>query len=217
MTTIDANAVISTVPASRLVEVSTPSPSEEVQEAARGLEHRGMVFVYLVVPRSQYTEFDAHYFPGLDTLIARLSEPKNYRTGPDPEGQTVLCAELACTVGDDVWETSDDDLAALVARQIAEQGLPGPEHIDSHVRKLPSVYPVYRHGYRQHLDAIEQWTETQPQLITAGRQGLFVPDNLHHTIAMGRAAAQAVRTDGSIDKASWRSARARFRTHVVED
>lgn len=215
--TIEADAIISTIPASKLIGISNPGAGVDVEAAADALEHRGMAFIYLVVPRDQYTEFDAHYFPGLDTVIARLSEPKNYRKGSDPIGQTVLCAEVACTVGDQIWAMEDDALGSLVASQLAEQGLAHPEHVDCQVRRLPFVYPVYRHGYRKHLDVIEQWVERQPNLITTGRQGLFVPDNLHHTVAMGRAASEVIASDGSIDRAAWARSREQFRSHVVED
>lgn len=214
---IPVDAVVSTVPATALVKMSRPAAGDEVIAAANSLEQRGMVFVYLVVPRSQYTEFDAHYFPGPDTVIARLSEPKNYRTANDPAGQTVLCAEIACTVGDHIWEMSHDDLGALVAKDLEQQGLPHPEHIEVRVRCLPSVYPVYRRQFSAHLDVIENWASEQPRLLTVGRQGLFVPDNLHHAIAMGKAAARSITTDGLIDQSTWAIAREEFRSHVVED
>lgn len=212
-----ADLVVSTIPASRLVNLTTPAPAPSVRDAANALEHRGMAFVYLVLPRGQYTPYDAHYFPGLDTVIARLSEPKNYRTGPDPTGQTVLCAEVACTVDDEIWSMDDEALAERVASELQQQGLPAPGHVEAHVRRLGSVYPVYRHGYRKHLDTIEAWTASHPRLLTSGRQGLFVPDNLHHTVAMGRAVADAIGDDGAIDRAAWESAREGFRSHVVED
>ena len=214
---IHSDLVISTMPATRLVQMVTPVADDEVVAAAKSLDYRAMLLVYLVVPRSQYTEFDAHYFPGLDTEIARLSEPKNYRTGPDPDGQTVLCAELACTVGDGLWEMGDGELGQLVAAKLAEQGLPAPEHTEAHVRRLSYVYPVYRHGYGEHLDVIERWAAKQPRLLTVGRQGLFVPDNLHHTVAMGRAVASVVADDGSFDRQAWGRFREDFRSHVVED
>ena len=176
-----------------------------------------MVLVYLAVPRSQYTEYDAHYFPGLDTIIARLSEPKNYRDGPDPDGQTVLCAEIACSVADDIWEASDSSLGDRVGNELQALGLPHPEHVDVEVRRLRSVYPVYRHGYRDHLGRVEQWLAAQPRLLTVGRQGLFVPDNLHHVVAMGNQSADVVNGDGSVDRRAWSEARERFRSHVVED
>ncbi len=214
---LEADVVVSTIPATRLVDITTPAPAEDVRSSAASLESRGMVFVYLVVPRAQYTPYDAHYFPSLDTAIARLSEPKNYRTGTDPEDLTVLCAELACSVGDEVWSMDDEALGDLVARELQQLGLPAPAHVETLVRRLGSVYPVYRHGFQSHLDAIEFWAQTQPGLITAGRQGLFVPDNLHHTIAMGRAVSQVIDDDGTIDRVAWTRARNEFRSHVVED
>lgn len=215
--TMRADVAISTIPAATLTRISHPTPMAEVISAADALQSRGMVFVYLVVPRDRYTEFDAHYFPGLDTVIARLSEPKNYRKGSDPIGQTVLCAEVACSVGDEIWAMEDDALGDLVAGQLADQGLAHPEHIGVHVRRLGSVYPVYRHGYSAHLDVIESWVGEQSNLLNVGRQGLFAPDNFHHTVAMGRASAEAIRLDGSIDRGSWQEAREGFRSHVVED
>lgn len=214
---LEADLVVSTMPTQRLVDAVTPVAPDAVRAAAQRLEHRGMVFVYLVVPRPQFTPYDAHYFPGLDTVVARLSEPKNYRTGPDPSGQTVLCAELACTVDDDVWSMRDEELGNVVANQLEGQGLPAVGHIETHVRKLSAVYPVYRRGYRRHLDALEAWAASHERLVVAGRQGLFVPDNLHHTVAMGRAVADSIRPDGSFDRSAWNRRREAFRLHVVED
>jgi hypothetical protein len=54
-------------------------------------------------------------------------------------------------------------------------------------------------------------------LLTFGRQGLFVPDNTHHALAMGWAAAGAVQPDGRWDQAAWDRARDSFRDFVVED
>ena len=48
--------------------------------------HRGVVLVYLVVDEDRYADVDAHYVPDADVAFARLSEPKNYRRGPDPAG-----------------------------------------------------------------------------------------------------------------------------------
>ena len=75
--------------------------------AARGLVTRGAILVYLVVPRARYTTFDAHYFPELSTPVSRMNEPKNYRdSDEDPTDRTVLCAEVPCWAGDDVWNAS---------------------------------------------------------------------------------------------------------------
>ena len=72
-----------------------------------------LVLVYLALPRAEWTPYDAHYFPEAGVRLSRLSEPKNYRDNPDdPQDVTVLCAEIPCSVGDDIWTASPDTLAA---------------------------------------------------------------------------------------------------------
>ena len=209
--------VWSTIPAVHLLQAITPTPPQPVLEAASTLRHRAMVFVYLVCDQSRYTPFDAHYFPGLDTPIARLSEPKNYRDGPDPQGQTVLCAELACWEGDDIWSASDDDLGELVVEALERQGLGRPRLVATETRRLPKVYPVYPVGYRAEVAPAFDWLESQRRLANFGRQGLFVPDNLHHALAMGSAAAMSLQLDGSFDRDRWLASVRGFESHVVED
>ena len=60
-----------------------------------------MVLVYLVHAGGRWSRYDAHYLPGLQTPLTRVSEPANYRAcGADPADRAVLCAEIPCTVGD---------------------------------------------------------------------------------------------------------------------
>jgi protoporphyrinogen oxidase len=185
---------------------------------ATSLRHRGMVLVYLVVDRPRYTPFDAHYFPGLDVALSRLSEPKNYRHDPgEPADHTVLCAEVPCWPGDDTWQASAADLGALVSEALRRSDLPDPAPVAVEVRRMPSVYPVLDSGYECELAALEEWAASWPRLVTFGRQGLFAPDNAHHAMAMGRAAAASLEPDGSFDRAAWNRARESFRSHVVED
>ena len=101
-----------------------------------------MVIAYLVVPRDQYTPFDAHYFPGAETTTARLSEPKNYRTADDPTDVTVLCAELACWVGDELWLSDPKSIGELVEGDLKRADLPTTNHVHCEVQRLGSVYPV---------------------------------------------------------------------------
>ncbi len=214
---VDAGRVWSTAPLPALVGQTTPSPPAEACDAAAGLDHGGLVLVYLVVDRPRWTEFDAHYFPEADVAFGRLSEPKNYRDGPDPPGHTVLCAEVPADVGDAIWTASPADLGTMVRDTVVRLGLPDPDPVDIELRHVPRVYPRYRVGFEGDLAALERWADGQPRLLTFGRQGLFVPDNTHHALVMGSAAASALAADGTFDEAAWRRARDGFRANVVED
>jgi protoporphyrinogen oxidase len=216
--TIDADRLWSTAPLPELAARTDPAPDPSVLESARRLTHRAVVLAYLVVDRPRWTEFDAHYFPGEDVSMARLSEPRNYRdSAEDMRDRTVLCAELPCDVGDTTWTAGAAELGEQVAAALARLELPPATPVHTEVVRLPRVYPVYRPGFEWDLSALDLWAADQPQLLTFGRQGLFVPDNSHHAYEMGWSAAAALQADGSFDQAAWARARTRFGSFVVED
>lgn len=221
--TVMAGHAFSTVPLPVLARLAAPGPPAQVLEDAARLRFRAMVLVYLVHHADggrdgRWTAYDAHYFPGPETPVTRVSEPANYRVSPaDPADRTVLCAEIPCAVGDEVWTASDEDLAAVVEEGLRVTCLPPVRRGTVVVKRLPHVYPVYRPGYEAHLDGLDRWVASLPRLTTFGRLGLFAHDNTHHAIAMAYDAVTALRSDGSRDETSWSAARARFASHVVED
>jgi protoporphyrinogen oxidase len=213
---VRAGSVWSTLPLPVLASLAGAPPP--VLDAASALEYRALVLVYLVVPQPRWTEYDAHYFPGRDITMSRISEPKNYRDrAEDPADVTVLCAELPCSPGDAVWDAGAEELARLVEHGIARSGLPPVRPIDVEVRRIERAYPVYRVGYGACFDPVDAWASAVPNVVHFGRQALFAHDNTHHAFAMAWAAADALRADGSFDAVRWSGARDRFRDHVVED
>ena len=213
---VEAGVVLSTIPLAVLVDRLTPAAPPAVEAAVRRQHTRAMAIVYLVLDQRQWTEFDAHYLPSLDVIASRVSEPRNYRDGDDPPDRTVLCVEVPCSVGDPRWSSSDDDLVGRVVEDLARLDLPPVSPVDSVVRRIPSVYPVYRPGFEADLDTVEHWLDGLGPVTTLGRQGLFAHDNTHHTLEMAWQAVAAL-TDTGVDRARWHLAREQFRSHVVED
>ncbi len=217
-TALRAGHVLSTLPLPVFARLTRPQPSPPVLEHAGKLRLRAMVLVYLVHAGGRWTPYDAHYLPDSATPVTRISEPANYRdSAEDPMGRTVLCAEIPCEVGDRVWNRSEDDLAALVIGTIAEVGLPPVQTVEVVVRRLPHVYPVYATGYADRLAPLQAWADGLDRVTTLGRQGLFVHDNTHHTMAMAYAAVASLRADHTRDDAAWAAAQEGFTRHVVED
>ena len=214
---IEADQLWSTIPIALLARLIGTGVPDEVHEAAAKLESRAMLLVYLSLPVPSFTEYDAHYFPGANIRITRLSEPKNYPGLGQPPEHTVLCAELPCGPGDPWWTMDDAALGALVAEDLATAGVPLPVAPTAVlVRRLPQAYPVYTTGYERWFGILDQWVESLPRLLSYGRQGLFAHDNTHHALAMAYAASDCLEPDG-FDHARWRAHRAVFDTHVVED
>lgn len=207
---VDADHVWSTVPLPALARIAG-GPQVE-------LTFRALVLVYLVLDRHRWTPWDAHYFPGPDTPAARVSEPRNYHDRPeDAPGVTVLCAELPCQVGDDLWAADDASLGAAVAEGLSRCGLPDATPVDVVARRIPAAYPVYDLGFEDRLAELEAWGAGLDGVVSFGRGGLFAHDNTHHALVEGRAAARCLRPDGTWDAGAWARAREAFAGHVVED
>ncbi len=174
--------------------------------------------VYLVREEHRFTEFDAHYFPDPSVPFSRLSEPKNYSGVDEPDGRTVLCAELPCSHEDTIWSMTDEELGSVVRTGLERTGLPIRAAISAvTVHRLAQAYPLFRYGYEESFEAVDEWLLGLSSVLTFGRQGLFVHDNTHHAIYMAQAAAHCLSDDGSFDQAEWARSREMFKSHVVED
>jgi protoporphyrinogen oxidase len=214
-TAVEASTVLSSIPAPAIARLAGAPPA--VVDAAGRLRHRAMVLAYLVLDADRLTPFDAHYFPELTTPVSRLSEPKNFRDADDPAGVTVVCAELACWEGDEIWTASEEELGRRVVDTLTPLGFAFPPVREVQARRIPRCYPDYTGTYAQDLATVEAWAADQPRLITFGRQGLFAPDNTHHALLMGWDAAESLRPDGTVDRARWARMREGYRSNVVED
>ena len=213
---VEASQAWSTLPATVLARLARGAP-DPVLAAADRLEFRAMLLVYLLLEVDQYTPFDAHYLPEPPTPITRVSEPKNYRSGGDPRGRTVLCAEIPCAQTSELWRGGDEALGQVVADGLAAAGLPEARPRQVVVRRIPHAYPIYRAGYEPALSALDQWVDAHPRLLALGRQGLFAHVNTHHALAMAWAAADALGRGGTLHQAAWAAAKAEFAEYVVED
>ena len=214
---LTARHVWSTAPLTKLTDIVAPKPPKEILDAASSLRVRGMVLAYLVLDQDQYTEYDAHYLPSQETNIARLSEPKNYRDGIDPEWLTVLCAEIPCWCDDDVWNSSDQKIGDLVMADLVKLGLPSARYVETQTRRLPSVYPVFESATMEERRRLLEWGQTLGNLIPFGRQGFLVPDNLHHTLGMGWDLAESIGEETELNFDHWRDSVERFKQNIVED
>ncbi len=177
-----------------------------------------MILVYLVLEQVQFSEYDAHYFPEADIAISRLSEPRNYSASGGPGRLTVLCAELPCSTDDPTWSLDDEALGRLVRDALERAGLPVRAPVKEVLtRRLPNAYPIYRRGYKEYFDCLDEQMDGMAGLVTFGRQGLFAHDNTHHALLMAYCAEDCLRPDGTFDRLRWQTYRRDFETHVVED
>jgi protoporphyrinogen oxidase len=215
--TVCADHVWSTIPLPLAARLMQPAVPAEVMAAASNISYRAMVLVYLVLDVDRFTATDAHYFPEQNVTATRISEPKNYSAATEPRDRTVLCAEVPCSVDDELWRASDDELGRRIAADLEMAGIPLPRApVRVVTRRLKQAYPIYLRGYEVPFGVLDRWAESIPAFLVYGRQGLFAHDNTHHALYMASAAADCL-IDGRFDQERWRAYREVFATHVVED
>ena len=182
--------ILNTMPLTKMVRMIDPPAPQDLLGHVQALKHRSMVFVYLILDRNQLTHDHWIYIPEDSLTVHRLSEPKNFSLDCAPPGKTIVCAEITCDFGDEIWNKNDDELRAIATADLVKIGLIKPEEVlETFTHREFFAYPLYTLGYKKHLDPVIAFVDGIKQLDTTGRQGLFKYNNMDHSIAMGFTAA----------------------------
>jgi protoporphyrinogen oxidase len=177
-------AVISSMPLDELVASIEPAAPLPVTQAARGLRHRALIVVGLIVRGDEL--FPDHWIYVHDPEV-RVGRIQNYRNwSPEMcagDGCSNLGLEYFCDVGDATWRLSDGELAALASSELAALGLATAEDVvDAVVFRQVKAYPVYDEGYRDRVATIRSFLAEIPNLQTVGRNGLHRYNNQDHSM-----------------------------------
>lgn len=188
-----ADRVLNTMPLPRLVGALGDEVPRVAHEAARGLSHVSIVFVYLEVARPRVSPDHWIYLPERHLRVHRVSEFKNFSDATAPGESTVICCEITCRFGDATWRLSREELLRVARADLSACGLlrEGEGRLLD-VARARHAYPVYDLDYRPRLETLRGAVRGVRDLITTGRQGLFRYNNMDHSIAMGRHAARRI-------------------------
>jgi protoporphyrinogen oxidase len=189
-----AEEVISTIPVADLLGMLLErSPDGAVASARAGLRTLSNFLVCLAIDRPRVTEAQWLYFPGRDTVFNRGYEPRNFHSSMAPDGRTLLVLEITAHPGDETDRRSDAALLEATLRGLERIGLvERREVIGSLVHRIPQTYPIYDLDYRDRMATICRYLTRFPRIISCGRQGLFLHNNMDHSIHMGFRAAHCV-------------------------
>ena len=183
--------VVSTMPLTDLVRGLTDVPSG-VRGAADGLRFRNTVFVYLHVDSDSLFADQWLYIHAPDLKMGRVANFRNWV--PELYGEartTILAVEHWCNDSDPIWVAPDNSLIEQATRELRSTGLLRDEPIlAGHVVRARRSYPVYRRGYREHIERLAGYLQNFRGLTPIGRAGTFKYNNQDHSILMGILAAE---------------------------
>ena len=181
---MEADHFISTIPLRTLVRSLHPAPPEGVSTAAAKLAYRDFILVALILDREDIFPDNWIYVHTPGVKVGRIQNFNNWSREMVPRpGTTCVGMEYFCFAGDGLWNTADEDLIALAARELSQLGLaPDANVIDGTVVRMPKAYPIYDASYRASVDTIREHLDGIPNLVTVGRNGMHKYNNQDHSM-----------------------------------
>ncbi len=194
---IQGDIYVNTIPVNSLVKALSPVSPPEAIHGATVLKHVSIVFVYLKLNRPTVTNDSWVYLPEKKLKVHRISEFRNFSPHCAPKGKTLVCCEITCKRGDEIWRASVEELTRIAEEDLVKVGLIGKgEVLGSVVKKIPYAYPLYEVGYEAHLEPMMDFVRSLQNLHTTGRQGAYRYNNMDQSVEMGRRLAWQLATGG---------------------
>src|SRR5947208_17194311 len=138
------------MPIGGLLRAMDPPVPEHVRAAADGLSYRDFLTIALVVPEEAGFPDNWIYVHSPDVALGRIQSFGSSSPYLVKEGRTCLGLEYFVFEGDDLWESTDEDLIELGTRELASLGLVDPTKVEAgYVVRMPKAYPTYDDRYRE--------------------------------------------------------------------
>lgn len=192
----DADEVISSMALPSLVLSMDPPAPLAVQEAARALEFRDFLTVALVVPEEYGFPDNWIYIHSPEVNVGRIQNFGSWSPFLVKEGRTCLGLEYFVSVGDEVWNSPDEELIELGKRELASLGLVDADRVErGFVVRMPKAYPVYDGKYAAAVEVIRGWLEAEvPNVHPVGRNGMHRYNNQDHSMLTAMLTAENIAT-----------------------
>jgi protoporphyrinogen oxidase len=190
----DYDAVISSMPLTQLVGRLSEAP-HRIRDLATKLTFRNTIIVYLEIASDRVCEENWLYVQEPHLRTGRITNFRNWVPqlhGDSPH--TILALEYWSNDDEPLWQASDSTIIELAKREVLATQLVDSESLirNGLVYRVPKCYPIYRRGYRDLLEPIEEHLRTIDGLHVIGRYGAFKYNNQDHSILMGLLAAEKV-------------------------
>ena len=176
--------LISSMPLSSLIRATDPPPPVDVLAAANGLAYRDFLTVALVVPESAGFPDNWVYVHSPEVKLGRIQNFASWSPFMVKSGRTCLGLEYFVNVGDELWNSPDDELIALGVKELVALNLVHADQVErGFVVRMPKAYPVYDYTYKANVDVIRGWiAENVPNVHPVGRNGMHKYNNQDHSM-----------------------------------
>jgi len=213
---LECSAIISSIPINILTKLVTPPLDKKALESADNLRFRDLILVYLIVDKRRVTNFQWVYLLDNRFTFNRLTEQKNMSSDMLPEDKTALSLELCCNEGDSRWKTDDEKYFEMAKQELNKLSLLNGAKIDDYfVIRVKNAYPIYDLNFDQKVDAIMAELSEVTNLLSVGRNGLFLNNDIHDSMEMGLMASKHILSN-HWDSNEWFKKMQEYIRHKIE-
>lgn len=185
--------IISSIPIIELVKLLKPKAPLDILRSADNLKFRSHVSLFITLNKSSVFPDQWIYFPDKQIPFGRIMEPKNFSKKMSPADKTSLLIEFFCWEGDEIWNTSKEQLFELSIEWLEKiRFIKREEVIDIFVHREKYAYPVYDLDYKENLGKVKNYLKRFSNLQLIGRSGSFRYNNLDHALEMGILSARSI-------------------------
>jgi protoporphyrinogen oxidase len=181
---IKCSDLISSMPLAHLVAALGSGVPGEVKAAAAGLRYRDFLTVALVVDQKFSFPDNWIYIHAPQVKVGRVQNFGSWSPYLVKDGRTCLGLEFFVHEGDEMWNSSDEDLIALGTSEIEWLGLVARGAVQNgYVVRMPKAYPVYDTDYAANVEVIRKYLEVDwPSIYPVGRNGMHRYNNQDHSM-----------------------------------
>jgi len=135
------------------------------------LSFRNIILVNLILKDTDPFPDDADwlYFKDKEVIFHRAGLQTRFSKSGIPDGWSILCCEIAYTVGDSISEMSEEEISNKVIEDIVNLGFVERKQIlRTHTSDLGPLYPSYRVGFEMELQKVVSKLEKTENFYFSG-------------------------------------------------
>lgn len=207
MLDVECDYIVNTIPLDDFIEVLIAPEKEKIASARDNLKYRSLILLYMFLKVEKIFDYPWVYFNergNPDLIFNRVSEIGGFSADMISEKKGVLCLEITCYKGDELWNKTDAELYETCVAYLEKNNFLKRDVVGEILtRRLDKAYPVFRKGYKITRDEVLDFLDGFGNSVACiGRQGRFTYSNMDRCVDMGSQAALIIVSGGDLRKIS---------------
>lgn len=182
--------LVSTIPITALLSRLSVRPPELVPDPR--IRYRHILLLYVFLKKERFSRAHWTYLVDDRFHFHRISEQKNLSEDCCPADRTVLTLEISSAEDEPSWTFSGEDFLPWILEDLSFFGIVREDVERVTVAHLRDAYPIYYKGYEDEMKRILEALSAIQNLVTTGRQGLYLDIGMHDAMRLGLEAVEAL-------------------------